>query len=73
MSKSLVPVWDLPESTSSAGFFLGGIYLFVQKKFSSRKVVKCRCLVGSKFDPVKNKVFETGRETGDEKTGRGEI
>ena len=71
MSKSLVPVWDLPESTSSAGFFLGGIYLFVQKKFRVEKLLNVAVWLARNLTPGKTRCLKRAGERGMKKRGEG--
>ena len=71
MSKSLVPVWDLPESTSSAGFFLGGIYLFVQKKFRVEKLLNVAVWLARNLTPGKTRCLKQAGERGMKKRGEG--
>ena len=64
MSKSLVPICKLPESTSSAGFFLGGIYLFVQKKFRVEKLLNVAVWLARNLTPGKTICLKRGGERG---------
>ena len=71
MSKSLVPVWDLPESTSSAGFFLGGIYLFVQKNFRVEKLLNVAVWLARNLTPWKTRCLKRAGKRGMKKRGEG--